>query len=135
MTDSDERLDRFDAAPGEESPSDQEITRGVRTYLIGFGLAILLTVLSFSIPGTNLIWKPAIPVALVAFALAQMGVHLVFFLHITSAPDNTNNILALAFGTLIVFLVMAGSIWIMANLDRNMMPMDAATQMPHAGMM
>ncbi len=127
MTDIEERLDEFDAVPGEESQSDREITRGARTYLIGFGLAILLTVLSFSIPGTSLIWKPAIPVALVAFALAQMGVHLVFFLHITSAPDNTNNILALAFGTLIVFLVIGGSLWIMANLDHNMMPMDAAT--------
>jgi cytochrome o ubiquinol oxidase operon protein cyoD len=42
-----------------------------------------------------------------------MGVHLVFFLHITSGPDNTNNVLALAFGVLIVFLVMIGTIWIM----------------------
>jgi cytochrome o ubiquinol oxidase operon protein cyoD len=51
-----------------------------------------------------------------------MGVHLVFFLHITTAPDNTNNVLALAFGLLIVFLVIAGSLWIMANLNGNMMP-------------
>ena len=53
-------------------------------------------------------------------AIAQMGVHLVFFLHITSGPDNTNNVLALAFGVLIVFLVMIGTIWIMAHLDANM---------------
>jgi cytochrome o ubiquinol oxidase subunit IV len=51
-----------------------------------------------------------------------MGVHLVFFLHITSGPDNTNNVLALAFGVLIVFLVMVGTIWIMANMDANMAP-------------
>ena len=54
---------------------------------------------------THLIWGPAIPVALVVLAVAQMGVHLVFFLHITTAPDNTNNVLALAFGVLIVVLV------------------------------
>ncbi len=51
-------------------------------------------------------------------AIAQMGVHLVFFLHITSGPDNTNNVLALAFGVLIVFLVMIGTIWIMGAHER-----------------
>ncbi len=55
-------------------------------------------------------------------AIAQMGVHLVFFLHITTGPDNVNNVLALAFGVLIVFLVIAGSLWIMAHLNHNMMP-------------
>ena len=60
---------------------------------------------------------------LVVLAIAQMGVHLVFFLHITSGPDNTNNVLALAFGVLIVFLVMIGTIVIMAQMNANMMPM------------
>ena len=50
-----------------------------------------------------------------------MGVHLVFFLHITTGPDSTNNVLALAFGVLIAFLVLAGSLVIMANLNENMM--------------
>jgi cytochrome o ubiquinol oxidase operon protein cyoD len=49
-----------------------------------------------------------------------MGVHLVFFLHITTGPDNTNNVLALAFGVLIVFLVMIGTIWIMGHMNANM---------------
>jgi cytochrome o ubiquinol oxidase operon protein cyoD len=51
-----------------------------------------------------------------------MGVHLVFFLHITTGPDNTNNVLALAFGIFIVVVVVAGSLWIMTNLSENMMP-------------
>ena len=59
---------------------------------------------------------------LAVLAIAQMGVHLVFFLHITTGSDNTNNVLALAFGMLIVTLVVAGSLWIMANLNANMMP-------------
>jgi cytochrome o ubiquinol oxidase operon protein cyoD len=61
-------------------------------------------------------------VGLVVLAIAQMGVHLVFFLHITSGPDNTNNVLALAFGVLIVFLVMIGTIWIMGHMNANMGP-------------
>jgi cytochrome o ubiquinol oxidase operon protein cyoD len=52
-----------------------------------------------------------------------MGVHLVFFLHVTTGPDNTNNVLALAFGVLVVFLIFAGSVWIMGHLNSNMMPM------------
>jgi cytochrome o ubiquinol oxidase operon protein cyoD len=53
----------------------------------------------------------------------KVGVRLVFFLHIGTGPDHTNNILALAFGLLIVFLVIAGSCWIIANFNANMMPM------------
>ena len=52
-----------------------------------------------------------------------------FFLHINTAPDNTNNILALAFGVLIVALVIAGSLWIMDHLNQNMMPMHQMMQM------
>ena len=51
--------------------------------------------------------------ALLVLAVAQMGIHLVFFLHITTAPDNTNNVLALAFGVLIVCLIVFGSLWVM----------------------
>jgi cytochrome o ubiquinol oxidase operon protein cyoD len=69
-----------------------------------------------------LLWQPGIPVGLIVLALAQIGVHLVFFLHLGSGPDSTNNILALAFGVLIVFLVITGSVWIMANLTSNLMP-------------
>jgi cytochrome o ubiquinol oxidase subunit IV len=45
----------------------------------------------------------------------------VFFLHITTGPDNTNNVLALAFGVLIVTIVVTGSVWIMSNLNDSMM--------------
>ena len=108
------------------APGDEHVEGGVGLriigYLTGLGLAILLTATSFFVAGTDLVWQPSIPVALVVLAIAQMGVHLVFFLHITTGPDNTNNVLALAFGVLIVTLVVAGSLWIMANLNDNMMP-------------
>jgi len=118
---------KFDVAPGEEDHG----TLGSRVlgYLVGLGLAVLLTATSFFIAGTDLVWQPSIPVALVVLAIAQMGVHLVFFLHITTGPDNTNNVLALAFGLLIVFLVVGGSLWIMGHLNSNMMPMDQLMRM------
>ena len=78
---------------------------------------------------TNLLWAPGVPAGLAVLAIAQMGVHLVFFLHISTGPDNTNNVIALAFGILIVTLVIAGSLWIMANLNANMVPMDHLLEM------
>ena len=92
------------------------------SYVVGLGLALLLTGISFWVASTSALWGPGVAVGLVVLAIAQMGVHLVFFLHITSGPDNTNNVLALAFGVLIVFLVMIGTIWIMAHMDANMGP-------------
>jgi len=118
-----------DTAPGEEGLKGHEASENVGTYLIGLGLATLLTLVSFFISRTTLVWEPSIPVALVVLAIAQMGVHLVFFLHITTGPDNVNNVLALAFGVLIVFLVIVGSLWIMAHMNHNMMPMDQIMQM------
>ena len=118
-----------DIAPGDEHLEGGGIAERVFGYLTGLGLAILLTATSFFIAGTDLVWEPSIPVALVVLAIAQMGVHLVFFLHITTGADNTNNVLALAFGLLIVFLVIGGSLWIMAHLNHNMMPMDQIMQM------
>ena len=116
-----------DLAPGDEE--EVRIRPRLIGYTVGLGLAILLTATSFFVAGTNLVWQPSIPVALIVLAIAQMGVHLVFFIHITTDPDNTNNILALAFGLLIVFLVIGGSLWIMSHLNQNMPPMDQIMQM------
>ena len=111
-----------DAAPGDQESGPHQTAVGVRNYLIGLGLAAVLTVGSFWVAsGTSLIYTPGVPMALAAFAVAQMGVHLAFFLHITTGPDNTNNALALAFGALIVSIVIAGSLWIMYHLNANMM--------------
>jgi cytochrome o ubiquinol oxidase operon protein cyoD len=106
-------------APG--APHDSMLTETI-SYVVGLGLALLLTGISFWVASTSSLWGPGIAVGLMVLAIAQMGVHLVFFLHITSGPDNTNNVLALAFGVLIVFLIMVGTIWIMAHMNANMGP-------------
>ena len=114
----------YDRAPGEvsTSPEAERMTLSdVGIYTIGLALAVILTATSFWVANTSMLWTHGIPVGLVVLAIAQMGVHLVFFLHITTAPDNTNNVLALAFGVFIVILVVAGSLWIMTNLNENMM--------------
>jgi cytochrome o ubiquinol oxidase operon protein cyoD len=120
----------LDVAPGQ--PHSNIVSETV-AYVIGLALALILTGVSFWVASTSALWGPGVAVGLVVLAIAQMGVHLVFFLHITSGPDNTNNVLALAFGVLIVFLVMVGTIWIMAHMNANMAPPPELTnlQMQH----
>jgi len=115
---------RYDRAPGDASgpaPTEAAEFPPVLVYTTGLVLAVILTATSFWAANTSALWAPGVPLGLAVLAITQMGVHLVFFLHITTAPDKTNNVLALAYGLFIVFLVMAGSLWIMANLDYNLM--------------
>jgi cytochrome o ubiquinol oxidase operon protein cyoD len=99
------------------------------SYTVGLAFALLLTGASFLVSQTHLLWAPGVPAGLIVLAIAQMGVHLVFFLHIGTGPDNTNNVLALAFGVLIVVLIVSGSLWIMAHLNANMLSPAAIMQM------
>ncbi len=114
-----------DKAPGEKGGPFGDFT----IYTAGLVFALLLTGGSFLVSQTDLIWAPGVSVGLAVLAIAQMGVHLVFFLHMSTGPDSTNNVLALAFGILIVALVVSGSLWIMANLNANMMPTRAVIEM------
>jgi cytochrome o ubiquinol oxidase subunit IV len=118
-----------DIAPGDEFEGAGSIGAAVRSYFTGFALATVLTAVSFYLARSTLVWEPSIPIALSVLAIAQMGVHLVFFLHITAGPDSVNNVMALAFGLLIVVLLVFGSLWIMQHLNHNMLPMDQIMNM------
>jgi cytochrome o ubiquinol oxidase subunit IV len=118
-------LESHDRAPGDDfglAQTREETLSQFLVYTIGLGLAVILTVTSFWAANTTLLWPQGVSLGLAVLAIAQMGVHLVFFIHITTGPDNTNNVLALAFGILIVMLVLVGSLLIMASLNANMMP-------------
>jgi cytochrome o ubiquinol oxidase operon protein cyoD len=117
------------SASSEDAGSDNEFSGSLTAYTVGLAFALLLTAASFMVSQTSLLWLPGVPAGLAVLAIAQMGVHLVFFMHISTGPDNTNNVLALAFGVLIVTLIIGGSLWIMANLNGNMMPMEQLLQM------
>ena len=117
-----------DISPGLEEETTTGFRSGLGTYVIGLLLAAGLTIASFWAAQTHLIYGPSVHVALVTLAIAQMGIHLVFFLHITTARDHANNVLALAFGVLIVGFVVLGSLWIMSHMNQMMPAMD---QMMH----
>jgi cytochrome o ubiquinol oxidase operon protein cyoD len=122
----------YDRAPGDVSTLpdvEQGSSSGLLVYTIGLALALVLTALSFWVANTSLLWAGGVSLGLIVLAIAQMGIHLVFFLHVTTGPDNTNNVMALAFGVLIAVLVVVGSLVIMADLNHSLMP--TAEMMKH----
>lgn len=102
---------------------------GLRNSLLkysgGLALSIVLTLVSFWVSASGKVWPGGVPVLLAALAIAQMGVHLLLFLHISSGPENTNNIMSLAFGVFVVVLLIFGSMIIMHSLDTRMHDMPA----------
>jgi cytochrome o ubiquinol oxidase operon protein cyoD len=126
----DERDERHAQADAAETPGRApEWRAGLTKNLLGLAASVVLTLASFWAAGSGSVWGPGVPVMLAALAIGQMGVHLVFFLHVSSGPEATNTILALAFGVFVVALVVFGSIVIMANLDARMQGMDALMRM------
>lgn len=106
----------------------------LKSYLIGFALAIILTVAAFGLAMGGY-FTPATTAAFVLLlAVVQVVVHLIYFLHMDSKSENGWNMMALIFTIIILATVLAGSVWIMHHLDSNMMPMymtpEAARNMP-----
>ena len=99
-------------------PSSAESTT---RYLTGFALALGLTVLAFLLicAQTN---SSAWPLHF-ALAVIQIGVHLRYFLHLDFSPKQKPMLQALLFSLLIIFIVVCGTLWIMHDLDRQMMPL------------
>jgi cytochrome o ubiquinol oxidase operon protein cyoD len=121
---------RTDSTAQGQPPGINRSQRGsVLTYLAGLAFAIFLTLASFWAAGTDLVYGPSVPVLLAALAVAQMGVHVVFFFHISTGPEDANNFLALAFGIFVVALVVFGSMLIMNNLDTNMPSLEQLMKM------
>ena len=112
--------------PGMEN---KETHGSVRGYIIGYLAAIGLTVAAFSVATSTSMATFSIEAALAVLAIAQMLVHLIFFLHINTAPAQKTNVAAFAVTMLIIAIVVIGSMWIMGHLNHNMLPMNQLMQM------
>ncbi len=91
-------------------------------YLIGFVLALLLTVLAFGLVNSASLSRDLTAAAIAALALMQIMVHLHYFLHLSFDPRRNPIFAALLFALLIIFIMVGGSIWIMHDLDSQMSP-------------
>ena len=101
----------------------------LRGYLVGYFVAVLLTIASFLAAETDALTPSSVTAAITVLAIAQMLVHLIFFLHISTSPHQRTNILAFAVTAMVVSMIVAGSLWIMSHLESNMMPVGQMMQM------
>ncbi|WP_159938305.1 cytochrome o ubiquinol oxidase subunit IV [Pantoea sp. Mhis] len=92
-----------------------------RSYLIGFILSIILTIIPFwlVIHGT-ISYRFTLDITLIC-AITQILVHLVYFLHLDSKSEDGWNMIAIIFASIIIFIIVVGSLWIMWNLNNNML--------------
>lgn len=113
-----------------DSPDYDHDHGSYRSYLTGFLLSIILTAIPFAIVMTGGFESRAVTVVIIiGFAVVQIFVHMVYFLHMNSRSNEGWTILSMIFTVMVVVIMLAGSLWVMYHLNTNMMP-----QMDHEQM-
>ena len=94
-----------------------------RSYLLGFLLSVVLTAIPFwLVMAGTLNSVAATALTIFAFAMVQIVVHVVLFLHVDTRAEGGWTLIAFIFTVVIVAITIGGSIWVMYHLDTNMMP-------------
>ena len=95
--------------------------KSLKTYMIGFILCLVLTFIAFAIVGKDSLSKEFLYLAVSALAILQLIVQVVCFLRLNASPGARWNLISFLFTALIIFVIVGGSLWIMWNLNYNMM--------------
>ena len=102
---------------------EEDLHISLKGYMTGFVLSVILTAIPFWMVMTGAIDnKQATAIIVMAFAVVQIVVHMVFFLHMNPASEGGWSMLALIFTVILVVIVLSGSLWVMYHLNANMMP-------------
>jgi cytochrome o ubiquinol oxidase operon protein cyoD len=97
-----------------------------RGYMTGFVLSVILTAIPFWLVMGNVSKDHGITTLLIlALAVVQIVVHMIYFLHMNTRSEGGWNMLALIFTLVLLVITLSGSLWIMYHMNRNMMPMPA----------
>jgi len=97
-----------------------------RGYLIGFGLSVLLTAVPFAVVMAGGVSQSMAAAICMGFALVQIVVHMVYFLHMNAKSEEGWTMMALIFTAILVVIALTGTLWVMYHMNANMMPdMDA----------
>jgi cytochrome o ubiquinol oxidase operon protein cyoD len=103
----------------------------MKSYMTGFILSVILTAIPFYLVMTGAIenknWTIAI---VVAMAMVQIVVHMIYFLHMNTTSDAGWTMMALIFTIIVVVIALSGSLWVMYHLNVNMMPVHDMRNMP-----
>lgn len=101
------------------------------SYLTGFGLSVVLTAIPFWLVMSGVLGSNQVTaIAVMALAVVQIVVHMVYFLHMNSRSEGGWTMMALIFTLILVVIALTGSLWVMYHLNVNMMPGHDMSQMP-----
>jgi cytochrome o ubiquinol oxidase operon protein cyoD len=92
-----------------------------KSYIVGYVLAIILTVIPFGVVAFDLLSYQATLIVIAVLAVIQVFVHMGFFLHISLKDTPRENILVLGFAAVLIFIMIGGTLWIMLDLHHRMM--------------
>ena len=93
----------------------------VKSYLTGFVLSVILTVIPFALVMYPTLPKPVTAGVVAIFAVIQVVVHLIYFLHLNFSPHQRWNVTALVFSSVVIALLVGLSLWIMYSVHHNML--------------
>lgn len=108
---------------GQDHHADGAPHGSLRDYVTGFVLSVILTAVPFWLVMARPLEAGATAAIVVAFAVVQVVVHMVYFLHMSPKADDGWTMTSLVFTLIVVLIMLAGSLWVMHHLNTNMMPM------------
>jgi len=113
-----------DAAHEHHDGEGAQVHFSLRGYVVGFALSVILTAIPFWLVMAKVIPSATVTgMVLVAFAVVQILVHMVFFLHLDARSEGGWNLLSIMFTLFLVVILLAGTLWVMHHMNTNMMPM------------
>jgi len=93
----------------------------VKSYMIGFVLSIILTAIPFGLAMAGSLPKNLTVLIIVAMAVIQVVVHLVYFLHMDRSKEQRSNVSTFLFTAMVIALLVGLSLWIMFSIHIEMM--------------
>ncbi|MGA7489079.1 MAG: cytochrome o ubiquinol oxidase subunit IV [Xanthobacteraceae bacterium] len=94
---------------------------GPRSYLTGLALALILTAIPFALVFATPLPRAATLIVIAVAAVIQILVHLRYFLHLDLESTPSENVAAIVFAAILIFIMVGGSLWIMFDLNHRMM--------------
>lgn len=92
----------------------------LKSYVIGLSLSLLFTFVAFALVAQHSISTAALYISLSILALLQLFAQVVFFLRFNTSREGRWTLMPFLFVIVIVLVVVGGSLWIMFNLNYNM---------------
>jgi len=115
----------------EHADKNDEMHVTMSGYLTGFGLSVILTAIPFWLVMSGVISDKAVVIGLIAaFAVVQIVVHMIFFLHLNAKIEQGWTLLATLFTLILVVITLSGSLWVMYHMNHNMHPTHEIFQSP-----